>query len=176
MQRFGLQLAGALDEVGDGDAFGNFHDGFADFFHHRADGAAGFVGTGTFLVEPLANAAYRREGAFDVPDDGGESNFLGGPGQAVAADDTAPALNDARGFEIVENLLEKALGNILLIGDGLDSDDALIVFQSQNQQCAKRIFAAKRQLHCLSMYNVHQMRQALVCLFFAQQNKPIAGQ
>jgi hypothetical protein len=26
------------------------------------------------------------------------------------------------------------------------------------------------------MYNVHQMRQALVCLFFAQQNKPIAGQ
>src|ERR1043166_1372837 len=165
LERFGLQLTRAFDEVGDGDAFGDFDNGFAHFFHEGANGATGFVRTRTFFVEVLADATDGGERAFDVANNGGERNFFGWPGQAVAADDSAAALDDAGGFEIVENLLKKALGNVLRVGDCLDSHDAVVILESENQQSAERVFAAKRQLHGHLMYNVHQICQALRLLF-----------
>src|SRR5437763_1621886 len=127
MHRFGLQVPRALTEVGDGDAFGDFDHRFAHFLHGRANGATGLVRTGTYLVEVFTDATNRSESALDVTNNGRKRDFLRRLGEPIAAHDTAPALNDARGFEIVKNLFEETLGNVLLIGDGLNSDDALVV-------------------------------------------------
>ena len=144
---FLLQSAGAIAELGHGDAFHDFDDGFAHFLHHAANGAAGFVGAGTFFVEPFADTADGREGAFEVADCGGEGNFVGRSGEAVAAGNAAFAGDDACGLEVIENLFEEPFGDVLLVGNGLDSNDGFVVIQSQDQQRAQGIFATKRKFH-----------------------------
>jgi hypothetical protein len=91
-----LQRAGTFAEVGDSEAFGNTDDSLADFLHHTADRAAGFVGTGTLFVKCLTHATDWGEGTFDVADDYGEADFLRAPRKTVTTRDTPPTLNDAR--------------------------------------------------------------------------------
>lgn len=43
--------------------------------------------------------------------------------QPITAGDAAPAFNDARRFQIIEDLLEEPFGNILLGRDGADRYD-----------------------------------------------------
>jgi len=146
-QGFLLQITGAFAEVGNGQAFGDADNGFANFFHHAADGATGFVGAGTLFVKFFAHATDGREGAFNVTDDNRETDFLRPPREAITAGHATPALNHACGFKVVQDLLEEPLGNVLLFGNGLDANDRLIVVQTENQQRSQGIFPSNREFH-----------------------------
>ena len=142
-----MEVAPAFAEFGEGDALDNLHDGFTDFFHHAADGATGFIRAGAFFVEAFADATDGRQGAFDVADDDGERDFLGAAGEAIAAGDAAFALDDAGGFEVVQDLFEETFGNVLVLRNRLDADDRLVVVQRQDEQGPQGVFAAHREFH-----------------------------
>lgn len=75
-----------------------------------------------------------------MPDDFGEGDFLGRPGQPVTALDPASALDDARVFEIIEDLLEEALGNALLGRDFADAQDSFTLVQAEGEGGTKSVF------------------------------------
>src|SRR5437016_3969999 len=85
VQRFLLKFAGALAEIGDGDTLRDLHYCVADFLHHGADRAAGFVGTRALFVKPFADTTHWRQRAFDVPDHRCERNLFWPARQAVTA-------------------------------------------------------------------------------------------
>ena len=55
-----------------------------------------------------------------MPDDRGERDLLGWPGQTIPTGHAAFALDHAGGFQIVEDLFQEPLGNVLLAGNGLN--------------------------------------------------------
>lgn len=148
IDRFVLEATPAFAKFSYCEAFHDFYHGFPDFLHDAADGATRFIGAGTFFVEPFADATDGCERAFDMPDDHRQGDFFGTPGQAVSACDTAPALDDSGGFEIVENLLQKTLGNVLLFGNRLDANHRLVIIQTQHQQSPQSVFSTNRKFHC----------------------------
>jgi hypothetical protein len=56
-----------------------------------------------------------------MPHDEGKGNLLGSPAEAVATGHTAFTFDDTGGLEVVQDLLEKAFGYVLLFGNGLDT-------------------------------------------------------
>jgi len=63
-----LQMAGAFAEFGNRKALGNFHDSLAHFFHHTADGAAGFIRAGALPARDTSPALYY-SGGFQIVQD-----------------------------------------------------------------------------------------------------------
>lgn len=147
--RFLVEAASALGKFGEGDTFHDPNDSIARLFHHRTDGAAGFIRAGTFFVEVVADATDRGERAFDVANDFGKLYSFRGAAKPVTASDPAFALNDACGLEVVEDLFEKTLRNILSFGDFLDANNGVVVLivSSENEEGAERIFATDRKFH-----------------------------
>jgi len=133
---FALEFADAVAELGEGDGFEDFDDGFADFFHDAANAALVFIGTSAALVEAFADAAHRREWSLDVTDYFGQGNLLWMARQTIAARDTSAAFKNAAGAEFVENLFEEFARDVLKARDGLDGNDGLSVVQSEDDQSA----------------------------------------
>jgi hypothetical protein len=118
--RRGPQRARPLANLRNRDFFGNLHNGIADFFHHAANRATRFIRAGTFLVEALADATDRRQGAFDVAHHTRQRDVMGRFRQAIPSGNASFALDQAGGFQIGENLFEETLRNILLGRDRAD--------------------------------------------------------
>jgi hypothetical protein len=142
-----LELADAVAELGESDAFEDFHDGVANLFHHAADATDIFVGAGTLLVKFFADATDGCERAFDEADDAGECDFIRREAQAITAGYAAAAFENAGGAQVVEDLFEETLGNVLLVGDGLDANDFFVGVEAKHDQSAESIFTSERQLH-----------------------------
>ena len=138
-----LKFVPAFTEFGNGNALSDAHDGLAHLFHHAADDAARLVGAGALFIELLADATDRGQRALDVAHDRGECDFLRPLGQTIPAGNSAPAFHNAGGFEVIENLFEESLGDILLVRDGLDAHQGLVVVQAQDQQGAQSVFSTK---------------------------------
>ena len=137
-----MKKIGTGAEVGNGNLLGEPNDGVANLFHDTADGATRFVRTGTFLVELFADATDGSEGAFDVANDFGEGNIFGFACELVASGKSAAALDEAGGFQVEENLLQKTLGDVLFPGDLRNADDAGVIVQAENEHRAKRVFTS----------------------------------
>ena len=125
------------------------HDGVASILHHAADGAAGFIRAGAFLVKIFTHATDRRERAFDVADDFRQIDAFGSAAQAIAAGHAAFAFDEVGGLEVVENLFQETLRDVLLPRDFLDANDGVIFLKvaRQNQQRSERIFPSNGKLH-----------------------------
>ena len=118
-----LEIADAVAELGEGDGFQDFGDGIAHLLHDAADAASLFVGARTFFVELFADAMDGGERAFDETDDFGEGDAFRRTSQAITAGDASPTFDDAGAPEVVEDLFEEPFGDVLLIGNLLDTDD-----------------------------------------------------
>lgn len=136
-----MKPARAFAKIGNGNTFGNFHHSVTYFLHDAANSATSFIGAGTFFVETVADAAYRSQRAFNMTDDGCDGDLVGAPRKPVAPGNAALAANDAGGFQVIEDLFEKALGDILLVGDGLDADQRFVVVKAKHEQGAQSVFS-----------------------------------
>ena len=83
-----------------------------------------------FVEDPQRSKSFY-ERAFDVPHHRGQRDLLRSLGQTITPGHATPALHHAAGFKVVENLFEKAFGNVLPFGDRLDAHDSLFVIQTQ---------------------------------------------
>ena len=149
LNQIALQLFRAFAEIGDGHLLGDTYDGVADFLHHTANRAAGFVGTGAFLVKVFTHATDRRERAFDVTDDFSKRDLVRRASEAITTGDTAFALHDLGGLKVVEDLFEESAWNSLLFCDDLDAHDGIIfeIITAQRDQSSKSVFTSDGKFH-----------------------------
>ena len=139
-----LKLADAIAKLRESDALENFHDGVAHFLHDTADAADVLVGAGALFVKFFTDATDGGEGAFDKANDTGESNLIGWQAEAIPAGDAAAAFEDAGGAQVIEDLFEETLGNVLLVGNGLDANDFFTGIKAEHDQSAESIFTSER--------------------------------
>src|SRR5690242_12327968 len=92
-RRLVFQLSRPLTKIGDGDALGNFNDGFPNFLHNAANGATRLIRAGALLIKPLANAAYGSQRSLNMPHDCRNGDFLRTPSQPITSGNAASTLN-----------------------------------------------------------------------------------
>src|SRR5262249_16942563 len=122
-----LEFTRALAKIRNRNSLGNPHDGGADLFHYAADRAPRLIRAGALFVKFLADATHGRQRSLDVPDHRSQRDLLGRTRQPITAGNATPALNQACRLEVIEDLLQKALGDILLLGNGTDARNGFTV-------------------------------------------------
>ena len=139
-----LKLANAVAELRERHAVQDFHNRVAHFFHDAANAAELFVWAGAALVEFLTHATDRCERTFNKADHARERDFVGRKFKPITAGNSATAFENAGGAEVVEDLFEETLGNVLLVGDGLDANDFFFGIEPENDESAERVFTSER--------------------------------
>ena len=98
-----------------------------------------------------ADAVDGRQGPVHDPDDLGDGNRFGRPGQSVSALGPLAAAQIAGPLELQQDLLEKPFGDVL---SGRNVADVLGVVgeaQGQLEHGPAGVFASRRQPHCASI-------------------------
>ena len=131
---FPLKLADAIAKLGERDAVQDFDDRIAHLFHDTADTAELFVGAGAAFVKSFTDATNGCERAFDKANDAGKGDFIRRKFEAITAGNPAAALKNACGAQVVEDLFEETLGNVLLVGNGLDANDFLVGIEPEDNK------------------------------------------
>ena len=144
-----LLAQGDLNDVFQGVAVEDVGDGVADIDHEHAEAAVGLIRAGAFFILGLAGAADGGELAVDEADDVAHDDGFHGLGQAGAAILAAHAFDITGGAQLEEDGFKEFEGQVLLLGQGGDGDDAfLLTFgNAEAYQGAQCIFSAFGQSH-----------------------------
>ena len=139
-----LKLPDAVAKLGERDAIQDFDDGIAHFLHDASNAAELFVRAGAAFVEFFADATDGSKRAFDEADDARQSDFFRRKFETITTGNSSAAFENASRAEVVENLFEETLGDVLLVGNGLDANDFFVGIQPEDDEGAERVFTSER--------------------------------
>jgi len=144
-----LALAGhprALQDVGESGRVEDRGSGVAHIFHEQANSASALVAAlRAFFVGGFADAGQRRQRTFEHPQDQPDGQQVGRLAQRITATLALLAAQHSMILQFQQDQFEKALGDMLTLGDFGDEQRAIPVLFAQDEQRLEGVFRFVRE-------------------------------